>query len=509
MGEMVTLCILVIAIPAISGIVCAFLPGKASRVVATFASLATAGIGLWLIGNYGFEENVVQLGGLAWVSKTVGETVNLFGFIIDPLSSVMLSLIVVIGFIIVLYSTDYIGPGNREHPVTDGASRYFCWMLFFIASMAGVALSSTFFQLFIFWELTTLCSWALISFDYEDPDAIRAGYKAFLMTHVGGLFLMTAIVLLFAITRSFGFDAMQKLTPTMQAILIALMFIGAWAKAAQFPFHTWLPDAMVAPTPVSAYLHAAAMVKAGIYLPARAVLAMRPFLKALHPTAVDTAGILMATLSIITIVIGCYMFFYQDDLKRLLAFSTIVHLAHILMEWACGSLGCQICYQSGLVHIIAHGAGKGLLFLSVGALAYATGTRRISELSGVGSKMPLVALGFIIGFLTISGLPPFAGFWSKLYFIAGAITLGRFGILFVIVGLIDAIIRFAWFVWVAHKVFASEPSEAVRNASGISLAIGTAIVIMILLCFASTPFAIQMAATATGLCTEGTCSVLP
>ncbi|MCS7252858.1 MAG: hydrogenase 4 subunit D [Armatimonadota bacterium] len=508
MEEMVSWCILLIAVPGIGGIVCGLLPDRAARFVATLVSLATAGIGLWLIGNYGFEEHIINLGGLAWISKVVGTRVNLFGFIIDPLTSIMLSLIVVIGFLVVFYSTDYISSSNREHPVTKGASRYFCWMLLFIASMAGVAISSTFFQLFIFWELTTLCSWALISFDYDDPKAVNAGYKALLMTHVGGLFLMTAVVLLFASTRSFEFDAIRQLKPTMQAILIVLMFIGAWAKAAQFPFYTWLPDAMVAPTPVSAYLHAASMVKAGIYLPARAVLTIRPFLKALHPSAIDTAGILMAALSIITIVIGCYMFFYQDDLKRLLAFSTIVHLAHVLMEWACGSLGCSICYQSGLVHIIAHGVGKGLLFLSVGALAYATGTRQISQLSGAGSKMPLVAIGFLIGALTISGLPPFAGFWSKLYFVAGAITLGRWGIFFVIVGLIDAIIRFAWFIWVAHKVFAGEPSEPVRAASRTPLAINAAIIILILLCFASTPFAVQMAATAVGLCVGGTCSVL-
>ncbi|MFA4030359.1 MAG: hypothetical protein GDYSWBUE_002052 [Candidatus Fervidibacterota bacterium] len=509
MDNMVVWCMLLIAIPGISGIVCALLPDRASRIVATFASLATAGVGLWLIGNYGFEENVAELGGLAWITKVAGVRVNLFGFIIDPLTSIMLSLVVVIGFLVVLYSTDYISAGNREHPVTKGTSRYFSWMLLFIASMAGVVTSSTFLQLFIFWELTTLCSWALISFDYDDPEAMRAGYKALLMTHVGGLFLMTAVVLLFAHTRSFDFNAMTRLTPTMQATLIVLMFIGAWAKAAQFPFYTWLPDAMVAPTPVSAYLHAAAMVKAGIYLPARAVLAVRPFLKAFQSTALDTAGILMGALSIITIIVGCYMFFYQDDLKRLLAFSTIVHLAHVLMEWACGSLGCSICYQSGLVHIIAHGVGKGLLFLSVGAVAYATGTRRISQLSGVGLKMPIVTVGFLIGVLTISGLPPFAGFWSKLYFVAGAITLGRWGILFVIVGLVDAIIRFGWFIWVAHKVFAGEPSEPVRNASGIPLAIGTAVVIMMLLCFVSTPFAVQMAATAVGLCVGGTCSATP
>ncbi|MFA4043658.1 MAG: hypothetical protein HZRFUVUK_000436 [Candidatus Fervidibacterota bacterium] len=508
MVDMVTWCILLIAVPAIGGIVCAFLPDRAARFFATVVSFATAVIGLWLITNYGSEENIVSVGGLAWISKVAGTKVDLFGFLIDPLSSIMLSLIVVIGFLVVLYSTAYVSANNKEHPVEEGASRYFCWMLLFIASMAGVVTSSTFFQLFIFWELTTLCSWALISFDYNDPEAVRAGYKALLMTHIGGLFLMTMIVLCFAFTKSFGFDAMRKLTPTMQVALLSLAFIGAWAKAAQFPFYTWLPDAMVAPTPVSAYLHAAAMVKAGIYLPARVVLAARPFLKALHPSAIDTAGILMGTLSIITIIIGCYMFFYQDDLKRLLAFSTIVHLAHILMEWACGSLGCSICYQSGLIHIIAHGVGKGLLFLSVGALSYSTGTRRISQLSGAGFKMPLVAVSFLIGALTISGIPPFAGFWSKFYFILGAITLGKFGILFVIVGLIDAVIRFAWFIYVAHKVFAGEPSEMVRSAKGTSPAINIAIAILIILCFISTPFAVQMSATAVGICTEGTCSVV-
>ncbi|HID05791.1 MAG TPA: hypothetical protein EYP10_01455, partial [Armatimonadetes bacterium] len=391
---------------------------------------------------------------------------------------------------------DYIGPGNKEHPLHDGKGRYFFWMLLFITSMVGIAISSNFFQLFIFWELTTLCSWALISYYDEDPEALRGGYKALIMTHIGGLFLMTAIVILFIATHSFDFEALQQVSPALRSTLVVLLLVGAWAKAAQVPFYTWLPDAMVAPTPVSAYLHAAAMVKAGVYLTARTVIASQPFAMKQLPIS-HGVGILMAVMALVTMFIVVYLFFFQDDLKRLLALSTIAHLAYIMLGCALGVFGSEMGFQGGLIHIAAHGAGKGLLFLAVGALAYYSGSRRISELSGAMTKLPLVAVAFFIGVLTVTGVPPFAGFWSKLFLITGALQLGKFGAFIAICMVIESVVAFGWLLWIGQRVFFGTPSTAVQAIGSDSASIDIAMVIMMILCLAVSVVAIPFAQAAT------------
>lgn len=457
---------------------------RGARWVATTAIGAAAAVGIALILQVFPRSSSVEWNAIPWLPVPAR-----LGVRIDPLSALVLFIVLVVGFLVVLFSTAYLGPKNRDHATRHGQRRYYFWMLLFIASMVGVVISPNLFQLFIFWEMTTLCSWALISF-YDTPKSLSAGYKALLMTHIGGLFLMTGIVLLYVRTHSFEFAAINGLAHPALTWFFVLALVGAWAKAAQGPFYTWLPDAMEAPTPVSAYLHAAAMVKAGVYLIARLVLACT---EATRQSLVQHGvGTLMAVVALATLFLGVYLFFFQDELKKLLALSTITHLSYMLAGSALGLWGAWGSYQGGVLHIAAHAAGKALLFLSVGALAYFSGSKRISELSGVGVKLPLVAIGFFVGAFTVTGVPPFAGFFSKLMIIGGALSLGGFGAVLGVILLIESVVAFAWFLWVGQKVFFGKLSPVAATIGTSSTPMGIALTALIILCLLVTLIGMPM-----------------
>ncbi|HSW39818.1 MAG TPA: hydrogenase 4 subunit D, partial [Acidobacteriota bacterium] len=317
------------------------------------------------------------------------------GFLLDPLSSLMLIVITLLGVLVVVYSGQYLGTKNRDHAYSEDKGSYYFWLLLFIGSMVGIAISPSFLQLFIFWEMTTMCSWALISY-HRDSRSLFNGLKALIITYTGGTALLVALALIYVNTGSLAFSALDSLTPGLRMTVFILIVIAAWAKAAQIPFFTWLPDAMVAPTPISAYLHAAAMVKAGVYLVARTAVS--------NDALPHTAGLILAIMAVITIFATVILYFIQDDLKRLLAFSTIGHLGYILFGISLGIMGSTTGFAGGILHIINHACAKGLLFLSVGAIAYAAGTRSIKELSGLGRKLPVVSAGFIIGLFAVTGV---------------------------------------------------------------------------------------------------------
>jgi hydrogenase-4 component D len=311
--------------------------------------------------------------------------------------------------------------------------------------MVGVAVSPNFIQLLVFWELTTVCSWALISF-HQDERSLRAGFKAMIMTQVGGAFLIMATLMLFAGTGSVAFSALARLPAGPRNWAFVFILIAGWAKAAQFPLHTWLPDAMEAPTPISAYLHAAAMVKAGVYVVARSVSsgwAVSPQVAAL-----------MLIMALVTIFVALSFYFVQDDLKRLLAYSTIAHLGYVLLGIAIGASGAILGYEGGVLHILCHGFSKATLFFCVGGIAYCTGTRSISALRGLARRMPLTATAFFIGLVSVAGVPPFGCFWSKFMILAGAMQLGGVaGPLIVTLVLGETLISFGWMLYVAQRVF--------------------------------------------------------
>ena len=440
-----TALILMLVVPAVGAVVAGSLKWDGPR---RALSVGVAAL-VVLIGSYatlaapGFSHRVL-LGTLNWLDAMVDEPV--LGVLLDPLGAVMLLVATVIGLLTVLYSTHYLREKNREHATGhQGQARYYFWLLLFLASMVGVAVSPNFLQLLIFWELTTVCSWALISF-YQDERSLRSGFKALLMTQAGGAFFLVAVLILFASVGSFEFTALARLPDPLRLLVFVLLMIAAWAKAAQVPLHTWLPDAMAAPTPISAYLHAAAMVKAGVYLMARTVSA---------GWAVPPAGaIALGVMALVTMFIALSYYFVQDDLKRLLAYSTIAHLGYVLLGVAIGGLGSIIGFRGGVLHIVCHGFSKATLFFCAGALAYVTGTRSISALGGLARSMPLTATAFFVGVLAVAGVPPFACFWSKFMILAGAIELGgAIGPILLVLVLVESLVSFAWMLHIGQRVF--------------------------------------------------------
>lgn len=463
--------LLLFLFPLAGALLCAVAPRRRSDLIAMLAvtGMICSLAALLLARPAGRAPQLLLT--LRWLEGHVDG--QLFGFLLDPLALLLLLIVVILGFLVVLYATAYIGGGNREHPSEEGKERHHLWLLLFIAAMIGVAISPNLLQLYLFWEMTTLCSWALIS-HYRNAESLAAGFKALLMTFSGGLFFVLGLILLYVQTGSFAFDALSELAPGWRLWVFLCFAMAAWAKSAQFPFFTWLPDAMAAPTTVSMYLHAAAMVKAGVFLLIRITLA--------NPALPWMAGALVAGMAIITMLMALWLFFFQDDLKKLLAWSTIAHLAYIMLGAGMALMGSHLGGYSGAMHIMNHSAGKGLLFLCVGALSYMAGTRRISELSGMARRSPLVAAGFIIGMLAILGVPPFSGFWSKFFLLAAAIDLGGVaGWLILVPFLLEIIVAFAWFLRVGHLVFFGPLSERAAAAGAMPWPMSAALVSLMVL----------------------------
>jgi hydrogenase-4 component D len=467
--------LLMIAVPAAGAVLAGALGRGRSRVVAVGAAAVTAALAVWSV-RAGFGGVFrASAGTLPWLAGEVRGP--LFGVLLDPLGSVMLLVATLIGLLTVLYSAAYMSTRNRDHAV--GAAEqgpYYFRLLLFLASMVGVALAPNFLQLFVFWELTTVCSWSLIAF-YGDAKSLRAGFKALLVTHIGGLFFLAALLVLFTKTRSFEFDALAQLPGSWRGWVFAFLMIAAWAKAAQVPFHTWLPDAMAAPTPISAYLHAAAMVKAGVFLMARAASAgwaMPPRL-----------AMLLGAMALVTMFVALSYYFVQDDLKRLLAYSTIAHLGYVLLGVALGALGSTTGFRAGVLHIACHGFSKATLFLCAGAIAYVTGSRSIAALGGLARTMPLTAVAFFVGVLSVTGVPPFACFWSKFMLLAGAIALGgAVGPVLLALVLIESLISFGWMVRVGQKIFLGPVTPVAAVHSDPPWPMSAALVLLMIGCLA-------------------------
>jgi hydrogenase-4 component D len=470
-----SIAVAILILPAAGALVCAALK-KGVRVAATAVAAIATGLTAWLAWSAFGSSFTQMLAPLPWLRGIVDAPV--FGFKIDALSLVMLLVAVPVGLLTVLYSTAYLTDKNREHPTgSRHYGRYYFWLLLFITSMVGVAVSPNLLQFFVFWEMTTLCSWALISFR-QNERSLRAGFKAILMTHIGGAFLLVAILILFANTGSFDFSALSALPACLKAWVFLFILMAAWAKAAQVPIHTWLPDAMEAPTPISAYLHAAAMVKAGVYLMARTVSSGWPV-----PPAISY---LMAGMALLTVFVALSYYFIQDDLKRLLAYSTIAHLGYVLLGIALGSLGSAVGFRGGVLHILCHGYSKATLFFCAGAMAYATGTRSISALRGLGKSMPLTATAFFVGLLSVTGVPPLACFWSKFMIFSGAAYLqGPLGPIILILLLCETLISFGWMLYIAQKIFLGAPSPEALVHGNLPWPMSVTLIVLMIGCAAA------------------------
>lgn len=329
------------------------------------------------------------------LSLPLGGVFGDFTFIADGLGVFLSVVATVIGALAVIFSTSYM---KNEAQL----GRYYAFVLFFIGAMVGLVLSNNLLITFVFWEITALCSYALIAFHNDDPKAVKGGIKALIITSVGGVGLLAGAIVLYAYTGSYDINnflaAYREVPGNILSILAFGFLIAAAAKSAQFPFQTWLPDAMEAPSPISALIHAATMVNAGVYLLARFFPAFKEVLY--WREAVMIVGALSA-------ILAAVMALTSIDLKRVLAYSTVSQLGYMVYSIGAGGV------FSSQFHLFSHSIFKALLFLAAGAVIHSIGTRNMLEMGGVGKKLPFVKWVFIIGSLALAGIPILNGFWSK------------------------------------------------------------------------------------------------
>nr|YP_009536799.1 NADH dehydrogenase subunit 5 [Dioscorea sansibarensis]AYM33774.1 NADH dehydrogenase subunit 5 [Dioscorea sansibarensis] len=333
-----------------------------------------------------------------------------FGYLIDPLTSIMSLLISTVGIMVLMYSDNYMSHDQ-------GYLRFFAYMSFFNTSMLGLVTSSNLIQIHIFWELVGMCSYLLIGFWFTRPIAASACQKAFVINRVGDFGLLLGILGFYWITGSLEFRDLFEIVNNLIhnngvnlkfAILCAcLLFLGAVAKSAQFPLHVWLPDAMEGPTPISALIHAATMVAAGIFLVAR----LRPLFIVI-PYIMN----LISLIGIITLLLGATLALAQGDIKRSLAYSTVSQLGYIMLAPGIGS------YRAALFHLITHAYSKALLFLGSGSIIHSMEpvvgyspdkSQNMVLMGGLKKYVPVTRITFLLGTLSLCGIPPLACFWSK------------------------------------------------------------------------------------------------
>ncbi len=365
--------------------------------------LAFAGVGTAFILSVFVLFNVMDAdGGVRQYTHewfTAGSlTVNL-GVRVDGLTAVMLIVVTGVSMLVQMYSTGYMD-GDK------GEGRYFAHMCLFTFSMLGLVLADNLFQIFVFWELVGLCSYLLIGFWFHKPSAAAAAKKAFIVTRIGDLGLLAALLLIFREIPDAAFDvtaiqdwALHGGAEGKIVTLFALgLFAGAAGKSAQFPLHVWLPDAMEGPTPVSALIHAATMVAAGVYLVAR-------FFPVFE--ASGDAREVIAWIGAITALLAACIALVQTDFKRVMAYSTISQLGYMML--ALGALG----YVAAIFHLFTHAFFKALLFLGSGSVNHSTNTFDMRKMGGLKKYMPITYWTFMIGSLSLAGIFPLAGFWSK------------------------------------------------------------------------------------------------
>lgn len=342
--------------------------------------------------------------------STAGTFSLQMGYRVDPLGAVMLALVTTIALLVMVYSDGYMAHDK-------GYVRFFTYLALFSSSMLGLVISPNLLEIYVFWELVGMCSYLLVGFWYDRDGAANAAQKAFVVNRVGDFGLLLGILGLFWATGSFGFEdvglhlqqavADGRISQLVAVILCLLVFMGPMAKSAQFPLHVWLPDAMEGPTPISALIHAATMVAAGVFLVARLqpVYAPYPIVQAV-----------IAVIGTITLFLGASIALTQQDLKKGLAYSTVSQLGYMMLAMGCGAP------VAGMFHLVTHAFFKAMLFLGSGSVIHAMEevvghepvlAQDMRLMGGLRRYMPFTAITFLIGCIAIAGIPPLAGFWSK------------------------------------------------------------------------------------------------
>ncbi|MHB1663892.1 MAG: NADH-quinone oxidoreductase subunit L [bacterium] len=356
---------------------------------------------------------------------------------IDRLSVVMLVMVTGISALVHIYSIGYMKDDKSF-------ARYFSYLNLFVFSMIMLIMANNFLLLYVFWEAVGFCSYVLIGFWYEKKSAVDAGKKAFIVNRIGDFGFALGVMLIFitigTLNYSSVFSDIHSLPPYLITTIALLLLAGAVGKSAQFPLYVWLPDAMEGPTPVSALIHAATMVTAGVYLIARCHIIF-----SYSPDASDVVLIIGG----VTAFIGAFIALTQFDIKRIIAYSTISQIGYMFMAVGIGS------YAAGMFHLLSHAIFKGLLFLTAGSVMHGmSGELDLRKMGGLYSKMKITAITFIVGGLALAGIPPFSGFFSKDAILADLFNKGDY--FFWIIGVLVAFMTAFYIFRLIFNVFFGE-----------------------------------------------------
>ena len=402
--------LLIVLIPLLGTLLVPALAGRSQRGAAVVAgALTAAAFALLLNLAPPVFSGETLVNSWAWMADA-----GLFvSFRLDGLGFLFALLILGIGLLVILYAAYYMSP-------RDSMPKFFAFMMLFMGAMLGVVLSENLLLLIVFWELTSLSSFLLVSYWRHRPDARQGARMALAVTGGGGLCLLAGILLLGEMAGSYELSVILASGETIRnhalyAPALLLILLGTFTKSAQFPFHFWLPHAMAAPTPVSAYLHSATMVKAGVFLLAR-----------LHPALAgsDLWFYVVATTGLVTLVFAAYVALFKHDLKGLLAYSTISHLGLITLLFG---FGTPLAAVAGVFHIINHATFKASLFMAAGIIDHEAGTRDMRRLNGLFKYMPYTAMLAMVAAAAMAGVPLLNGFLSKEMFFVETLELHRIG----------------------------------------------------------------------------------
>ena len=458
-----------VAIAFLAGLLLLALPNRARNLAAIVAGLATlaAAACLWSVSGAVFAGEVVEVS-WPWLPFPGAD----LGFRVDGLALVFGLLVTGIGALVILYARYYLA---EDEPV----ARFHAFFMLFMGSMLGVVLAGNLLLLVVFWELTSLASFLLIGYWQKRADARQGARMALTVTGTGGLCLLAGVLLLGRMVGSFDLDVVLASGDAIRAHplylpMLVLVLVGAFTKSAQFPFHFWLPHAMAAPTPVSAYLHSATMVKAGVFLLAR-----------LHPalSGTDEWFYIVTLTGLITLLSGAYIAVFQHDLKGLLAYSTISHLGLITLLFG---LDSPLAPVAGVFHIMNHAIFKASLFMAAGIIDHESGSRDMRRLHGLAKLMPVTAVLAIVASATMAGVPLLNGFQSKEMFFAETLQVGSrgwVGLLIPVVSTLAAAFSVAYSVRFIHDVFWNgAPRDLPRQPHDPPFWMGVPVGILVLLC---------------------------
>lgn len=404
---------------------------------------------------------------MEWLRFTADLQIQL-GILLDPISVMMLVVITTISLMVHIYSLGYMH-GER------GFQRYYAFLSLFSFSMLGLVMATNIFQMYIFWELVGVSSYLLIGFYYPKPEAIAASKKAFIVTRFADLGFLIGILILSYYSHTFDFSVLTSgnnlvfadaagitfMGGSVMSWALGLIFIGGAGKSAMFPLHIWLPDAMEGPTPVSALIHAATMVVAGVFLVAR----LFPLYIDMAPEILISIGYVGAITSLYAAIVACV----QTDIKRVLAFSTISQIGFMMVGLGVSGMGGHdgLGYMASMFHLFTHALFKALLFLGAGSIIHAVGTNDMNKMGGLRKYMPITHITFLVACLAIAGIPPFSGFFSKDEILAATFMFDtRLGVFMTFVAMLTSFYMFRLYYsifWNETSLYTHTPHESPRS----------------------------------------------